>query len=126
MFKFLNCMIIKTKHDDHEENINQTYQTHQTDQYTQCNIHGNLHVDTRDCGVQCNLLTSTHNVIDISTCYGASKVNTHVFLRDKALCNMPFELHEDHNDKYIIMKGEKIYLRHIKGYYKFDQPWSFK
>jgi hypothetical protein len=112
MLKILKCFIIKTKYDDHGVKSQQH-------QYIQCNIS----IDNQDTSCQ----TDTMNMIDRATQYDmhapAAHAERYVFLREKAIKDMPFALHGDGNDKYIVLKDDKVFLRHIKGYFKYDKPW---
>jgi hypothetical protein len=112
MLKFLKCMVIKTKYDEHEQNKDQSIQCNlSTATYTSC-----------DKSVQCDILTLPSQDIKppIKT---TSRL---VFLREKAICNIPFELHEEDAGKYIVIKGEKVFLQHIKGHFKYDHPWILR
>jgi hypothetical protein len=105
-------MVIKTKYDEHEQN---------KDQSVQCNISIATCISCEK-SVQCDILTPpSQDMQSLNKTTGR-----HVFLRERAICNLPFDLHEDEAGKYIIIKGEKVCLRHIKGHFKYDHPWIFR
>lgn len=123
MFDFLKCLVVKTKYDECKTN----------DKSTQCDLFVQRYDVEVQCGVsmfdkycQCDLekQTSTVGITPLST--PPSRLGRKIFLRDKALRNIPFEVYEDNGDKYIIIKGESVFLQHIKGYFKYDEPWNFK
>ena len=107
MFEFFKCFIIRTKYDEQG-----CYKQHNTT--ADSNIQCHLHVETKDASVQCCIESVVPS-------------HRHVFLRDKAIYNLPFELYENgNNEKYIMIKEEQVFLRHIKGHFKYDQPWIYK
>lgn len=119
MFQFLKCFVVKTKY-DHEL----------CDPCKDQNIQCNILVEAKDVDIQCNLYTESKEVKDTKDaniqCNFTHNEMRHVFLRDKALCDIPFDLYEENGDKYIVIKGQKVFLRHIKGHFKYDQPWILK
>lgn len=131
MLKFFNCFVVRTKYDDKERpNIQYADKCTQCDAYAttksvmvQCDK-GEMH----DVSIQCEITTPS---VDVPTTSMANNNNIClennskrlVFLRDKALSTIAFDLYENEGQKYIVIKNEKVFLRHIKGYYKFDSPW---
>jgi hypothetical protein len=113
MLKFISkCLVIKTKYDDGnkyiEQNTQCNIQTHQQSVYCQCEKTCMV-----DKAIQCDWEENTQ----LAT-------NRQVFLRDKVICNMPFTVHDTNGEKYILIKGVQVFLRHIKGYFKYDAPWN--
>ena len=124
MFDFLKCLIVKTKYDECGTNNKST----QCDLVVQrCNVEVQCGVSMIDKDCQCDLerQTSIHDITNNIT-PPTTRLGRKIFLREKALRNIAFELYEENGEKYIIIKGECVFLRHIKGYFKYDEPWNFK
>lgn len=143
MFKFFNCFVVKTKHDnEYQTNIQYADKCTQCDTYVitksvtvQCDKDEMCNVSVQcekevvtDAGTQCEITIPS---VDVPTTSMANNNNIcHeknskrlVFLRDKALSTIAFDLYENEGQKYIVIKNEQVFLRHIKGHYKFDSPW---
>lgn len=132
MFYFLRCFVVKTKHDESEVEC-ETPCVQYCDKSTQCD---DLLL-TKSVMVQCETLV---NVNDASCQYDYTQPiheehisnqnvilegkKTTVYLRDKALSTIAFDVYEKDGQKYIVIKNENVFLRHIKGHYKYDQPWQ--
>ena len=114
MFDFLKCLVVKTKYDECE--------TH--DKSIQCDLLvEKSSVAMHDKYSQCDTNDDTNNITPITQ---TTRLGRKVFLRERALHNIPFELYEENGDKFIIIKEECVFLRHIKGHFKYDEPWTFK
>ncbi len=124
MFSFLKCYIVQTKHDEngvsHQEtqyDIDDSIRKHSV--MVQCDS-----VKMCDKGVQCDMITEQLSVSQ--EIEKSNNIRRLVFLRDKALNDIPFYVFEEKGEKYIVVKGEQVFLRHIKGHFKYDQPWNFR